>query len=172
MLDWADPQNQTRKRQLQPNKGWRYLQGTGCVEGHLIGGCLEVLDWLRGTEFWPELDVWQNAILFLETSEDGVPPITVVCFLRCLAAVGVLERLAGLLVGRPGGQIPPETFPHYDEAILTTIRDEYDLTALPIVTQMDFGHTEPICVLPLGVRARIDCERQQVVILENAVCAE
>ena len=27
MLDWADPANQTRRRQLNPSTGWRFLQG-------------------------------------------------------------------------------------------------------------------------------------------------
>ena len=39
----------------------------------------------------------------------------------------------------------------------------------PIVTNMDFGHTDPMLVLPYGVMARIDCDRRQFEIIERAV---
>jgi muramoyltetrapeptide carboxypeptidase LdcA involved in peptidoglycan recycling len=48
------------------------------------------------------------------------------------------------------------------------VREEEGLADLPIVTQMDFGHTEPVVVLPYGVEAQIDCARQEVAILEAA----
>jgi len=34
---------------------------------------------------------------------------------------------------------------------------------------MDFGHTDPMFVLPYGVKAEINCETQQIRILESAV---
>ncbi len=40
---------------------------------------------------------------------------------------------------------------------------------LPIITGMDFGHTDPVCVIPYGVLAEIDCEGQKVSLLESAV---
>jgi len=168
-LDWNIPENQSRRRQLNPSTGWKFLQGTGVVEGRLIGGCVEVLDWLRGTDFWPSLPEWEKVILFLETSEEGPPPASVGRFVRCLAAVGVLPRLSGILFGRPGGQIPPETFAEYDAVLTDAVSEEAGLTDLPIVTGMDFGHTDPMMVLPLGLNARIDCDGRQFSILESAV---
>jgi muramoyltetrapeptide carboxypeptidase LdcA involved in peptidoglycan recycling len=90
-LDWRNPENQLRRRQLNPSPGSSFLQGKGIVEGKLIGGCVEVLDWLRGTEFWPGLPEWENAILFLETSEEGPPAAYVGRFIRVLAAMGCRE---------------------------------------------------------------------------------
>ena len=49
------------------------------------------------------------------------------------------------------------------------IAEEEGLTALPIVTRMDFGHTDPMFVLPYGALARIDCEARSFAILEPAV---
>ena len=168
-LDWADPENQERKRALNPSTGWRYLQGEGVRSGRLIGGCLEVFDWLRGTALWPDLDFWNDAILFLETAENAPPPEILTCALRALAAVGVLERLSGILLGRPGGGIPPDDFVNYDDALLSVVSGEYGLTDMPIVTRMDFGHTDPFFVMPYGVRAEIDCDAQTFSIVENAV---
>lgn len=167
-LDWADPDNQARKRKLNPSAGWSFLQGRGVHRGHLIGGCFEVLDWLRGTDVWPPAETWRGAILFLETSEDAPPPEAVLRGLRTYAAMGILRELSGILFGRPGGGVPPEWFEEYDEAICAVVRDEEGLTDLPIVTRMDFGHTDPMFVLPYGVEAEIDCDAEKLTILESA----
>jgi muramoyltetrapeptide carboxypeptidase LdcA involved in peptidoglycan recycling len=168
-LDWADPANQARKRALTPNEGWSFLQGRGIARGHLIGGCIEVLDWLRGTDFWPPPEAWQGAILFLETSEEAPTPLAVTRLLRALAAVDVLGRIAGLLFGRPGGQAPPERFGEYDQALLQVVAEEQGLTDLPIISHMDFGHTDPMFVLPLGVQAEIDADAREFRITESGV---
>jgi muramoyltetrapeptide carboxypeptidase LdcA involved in peptidoglycan recycling len=168
-LDWADPANQSRNRKLNPSSGWSFLQGRGVHRGHLIGGCVEVLDWLRGTDFWPDARMWQGAILFLETSEDKPTPEDVVYYLRVYAALGILDDLAGILCGRPGGGVPIEQFDAYDRAILQVLVEEEGLRDLPIVTQMDFGHTDPMFVLPYGIQAEIDCDQHKFSILESAV---
>lgn len=166
-LDWSEPANQNIQRKRNPSTGWKFLQGKGIHRGHLIGGCLEVLDWTRGTEIFPE--DWQNAILFFETSEEAPPPDYVKRTLRVFAAMGILEKLSGILFGRPGGEVPIQKFDEYDQAILDVVSREEDLTDLPVITCMDFGHTSPMFVLPYGVQAEIDFERKRFSILENAV---
>ena len=169
MLDWAVLEHQSQKRRLNPSESWRFLQGSGTRRGHLIGGCFEVLDWLRGTSFWPQPGDWENTILFLETSEDAPSPDAVMYGLRTFAALGVLHKLSGILFARPGGQIPPEKFKEYDKAILRVVSGEEGLGDLPVVTNMDFGHTDPMFVIPYGIEAEIDCKEQQFSILESAV---
>jgi len=168
-LDWAEPENQLCKRKINPVQGWNYLQGEGVRRGHLIGGCLEVLDWLRGTDVWPDAEAWQDAIVFLETSEEAPSPTRVLRVLRALAAMGILRRLSGILLGRPGGPVPLEQFGEYDEVLLQVVTKEEGLAELPIVTGMDFGHTDPMFLLPYGVEAEIDCDRRQFAITEAAV---
>lgn len=46
---------------------------------------------------------------------------------------------------------------------------EYNLQDKPVITQMDFGHTDPMFTIPYGVKAEIDCINQTFSILENAV---
>ena len=128
-----------------------------------------MLDWLRGTDFWPDLGAWQDAILFLDTSEDAPSPDMVKYGLRTYAALGILSRLSGLLFARPGGQIPPEKFEEYDQVLLQVVAEEAGLTDLPLITGMDFGHTDPMFVLPYGIQAKIDCDGHRVEITENAV---
>lgn len=164
-LDWGNPENQNVKRRLNPSKGWKFLQGTGIHRGRLIGGCIEVFDWARGTELFPTH--WQDAILFLETSEDAPPPEFVKYTLRVYATMGILSRLSGILFARPYDD--EAKFAEYDRAILQVVHDEEGLTDLPIITNMDFGHTSPIFVIPYGVQAEIDCDLKRFLILENAV---
>jgi muramoyltetrapeptide carboxypeptidase LdcA involved in peptidoglycan recycling len=166
-LDWGDPANQQIKRKLNPSTGWKFLQGKGIRRGHLLGGCLEILDWTRGITIF--LGDWQDAILFIETSEEAPPPEYVKRTLRVFAAMGLLQNLSGILFGRPGGEVPIDKFDEYDQAILQVINEEQGLTNLPIITNMDFGHTSPMFVLPYGVQAEIDFENKRFSILENAV---
>lgn len=168
-LDWGDPHLQ-RPRQLQPNTGWRWLQGQGVQQGRLIGGCIEVLDWLRGTQLWPTAEEWRDAVLFLETSEEAPSPEAVLYMLRCLGALGVLQSSRGLLFGRPGGTaLNDEERRAYDDVLLRATRNELGLHDLPIISNLDFGHTDPIMVLPYGLQTEIDCEQQRIRILESAV---
>jgi muramoyltetrapeptide carboxypeptidase LdcA involved in peptidoglycan recycling len=167
-LDWGVPENQSVARKLRPHEGWRFW-GDRVARGPLIGGCLEVLEFLRGTELWPEGDAWQDAILFLETSEEAPEPIILQRALRVYAAMGILRRISGLLFGKPGGNQPLERWGGYEEALLQVVREEEGLADLPVVTRMDFGHTDPTFVLPYGVEAEIDPAARRFCILEGAV---
>lgn len=168
-LDWAEPAHQTRERTLNQSSGWKFIQGSGIHQGHLVGGCVEVLNWLRGTAVWPTSELWRGAILFIETSEEAPSPDDVKRGMRAFAAAGVLKEIRGILFGRPGGQVPVEQFSAYDQAITQVVVNEEKLTDIPIVTRMDFGHTDPMMVLPLGVECEIDCDAERVSIHENAV---
>jgi muramoyltetrapeptide carboxypeptidase LdcA involved in peptidoglycan recycling len=165
-LEWADPELQTQSRKLYPCSGWRWLQGTGIHRGRLMGGCVEVVDWLRGSPVWPDLAVWRESVLFLELSEEAIAPSTLVRILRSIAATGALQAVRGILFGRPYGE--ESSFGAYDMALREVCR-ELGLESLPVVTQMDFGHTDPMFVIPYGVEAEIDCDRQQFRYTDAAV---
>jgi muramoyltetrapeptide carboxypeptidase LdcA involved in peptidoglycan recycling len=160
---WDDEKRNEKKRQLQPCSGWKWLQGSGRHRGRLIGGCMDVIDWLRGTPVWPEPEVWRNSILFLETSEDQPSPMLVTYMLRSLGATGALNDIQGILYGRPFGH--EASFQAYDDALLRVLA-ELKLTSIPLITRMDFGHTDPKLTLPIGVAAEIDCDVQQIRLLE------
>ena len=162
---WGDDKRNEKPRPLRPSSGWRWLQGAGCHRGHLVGGCLDVLDWLRGTPVWPDESAWRDSIIFLEISEDAPSPSAVVKMLRSLAATGALREARGILFGRPYGE--EAIFDEYDGAVLQILA-ELKLSSLPLVTRMDFGHTDPKFVVPYGVEAEINCDAQHIRFLESA----
>ncbi len=168
-LDWSDPALQAQKRKKNPSAGWKCLQGQGVHQGRLIGGCVEVLDWLRGTPLWPDPSVWKNAVLFLETSEEAPSPEAVQRILRAFAACGILEEINAILFGRPGGNVPVSVFQDYDRMLTGFVKNELSRPHLPLFTRLDFGHTDPMMVLPIGRDCVIDCFNTTITIPENAV---
>lgn len=165
-LAWNDPKNQTIARKLESSSGWRWLQGKGKVQGALLGGCIEVLEMIKGTSVWVAPKDWAGKIMFLETSEEKMTPNSFQHILRNYAATGIFKNIAGLLVARPYDNL---YWKEYDALLLKTIVEEEGLTDLPIITGMDFGHTCPTFTLPLGIEAEIDCDKQIFSIIENAV---
>jgi muramoyltetrapeptide carboxypeptidase LdcA involved in peptidoglycan recycling len=164
-LPWKE-KNRDIQRQLQDNTGYELLQGQGKVQGRLIGGCIEVMEMLKGTEVWPKLETWENSILFFETSEDKTDPIYVECWLRNYGSIGVLQRIKGIIFGKPYDNLYYE---EYKKALIRIVREELKLVDLPILYNMNFGHTAPMCVLPYGAMAEIDCEAKSFSILESGV---
>ena len=167
-LPWKDPENQNRRRRLTPSTGPRTLQGSGTVQGHLIGGCAEVLEMLKGSDWWPPPDYWEDAILFYETSEEAPPAAQVLRWLRNFAAQGILQRLSGVVLGRPGGRTDEAYRVEQERAVLRAL-EEAGLSHLPVLAELDFGHTDPITTLPYGAMAQIDCSLARLTILEPGV---
>ncbi|MDY0029524.1 MAG: LD-carboxypeptidase [Pseudobdellovibrionaceae bacterium] len=165
-MDWSDPENQKRKRPLQKASGPILLQGEGIHQGRLIGGCIDVFPMIIGTALWPKAEDFNKAILFLETSEEAPSPDDVKRILRNLGVQGILENLTGIIIGRPGGNV--QKLDQYDVAIQSTLSEEFGLTNLPVLAQMDFGHTDPMCVLPYGISGQIDCTTKRLTLLEPA----
>ena len=165
-LSWENPENQNISRKLTPCTGWRWLQGKGKIQGALLGGCVEVLEMIKGTSIWVAPKDWMGKIMFLETSEEKMLPNSFQHILRNYAATGIFRNIAGLLVARPYDNL---YWNEYDEILLKIIREEEGLVDLPIITGMDFGHTCPTFTLPLGIRAEIDCDKQTFSIIENAL---
>ena len=151
--DWSDPANQNKKRKKLPTDGYRFLLGKKPVQGRLIGGCLEVLEMIKATPVWFDKKVWKDCILFLDLSEEAPSSTYIIRCLRNYAAAGILKRIKGILVGRPCNA--EKEFEAIDNAFIRAVRDEAGLD-MPIVTRMDFGHTDPICCLPYGALAEID----------------
>ena len=163
-LPWLE-ENKSRQRKYNQNAGYELLQGEGIVKGRLLGGCMEVFDMLRGTEIFPTLEDFDGSILFLETSEEKPPVWFVESGLRNYGITGVLDRIVGIILGKPQDE---ENYDEYKKAIQKVMK-EFGKEDLPIIFNMNFGHTEPKICIPYGALAEINCNNVTFSILESAV---
>jgi muramoyltetrapeptide carboxypeptidase LdcA involved in peptidoglycan recycling len=163
-LEWIE-ENKNRRRTMRRNLGYEVLQGSGVAKGHLIGGCIEVLEFAKGTELWPKQKYWENSILFFETSEEKPEPEFIKYWLRNYAAQGILQKANGIIFGKPQDE---KYYDEYKEEIQRVMK-EFDLEDLPILYNLNFGHTEPKFILPYGAMAEINCDKGTFTILESGV---
>lgn len=164
-LPW-DISNKDIQRNTYKNEGYEILQGNEIVKGRLIGGCIEVLEMIKGTEIWPSREQWENSILFIETSEDTPEPTYLEYWLRNYGSQGILNLVKGIIVGKPYDN---KYYEEYKQVILKIVRDELGLKHLPIMYNMNFGHTAPMITIPYGCLAEIDCDKSMFKILEPGV---
>lgn len=168
-LDWNDPANLEKEHLYEPNDLWQW-DGETSAEGILWGGCIESIDELlrHGIQI-PSLEDFENVILFTESSEEIPSADYVFRVYRALGERGILERVRGILVGRPKAwefdkQKNAEEKKEYRkaqrEAVLKAVR-QYNKT-IPVVQNMDFGHTNPQIALPYGGRMRIDSAEKKI----------
>lgn len=164
-LEWTQ-ENAEKSKTMQKNQEYELLQGEGkgLVTGHLIGGCLEVMEMIKGTTLWPEDSVFDGAIVFFETSEDTPPPNFVEYWLRNYGTKGILQRINGILWGKPYQEKYYEEYKH----VILKVMHEFH-AEIPILYNMTFGHNEPMLCLPYGSRAQINCQTRSVQILDSAV---
>lgn len=163
--DWADESQPNVLAEQHYSRGWQFLQGRGVVTGQLFGGCIEVLEFIKGTAFWPAPGFWHGKILFLETSEEKPTILQVTRWLRNYGLMGAFHDISALLIGRPRDYTLSEQLA-LDAAVLRVVHTEFGVDKLPIISNFDVGHTEPQRILPLGVRAEVDCTAMTVRLIE------
>jgi muramoyltetrapeptide carboxypeptidase LdcA involved in peptidoglycan recycling len=166
--DWNVTDDPSAVGELRDHNGWRWLNGDGPVQGRLVGGCIEVLEFLKGSRYWPSENWWTDRILFLETSEDRPTVEQVRYWLFNYGIQGVFERIKGLIVGRARGYTADQKL-ELDDAIHSIVIDMFGATHIAIATNMDFGHTDPQWILPLGVIAELHPAASTFRLLEPAV---
>lgn len=86
-------------------------------------------------------------------------------WLRNYGVQGILQKANGIIFGKPQDE---KYYEEYKEEILKVMK-EFNLEDTPILYNMNFGHTEPKFIVPLGALAEINCNIESFTILENAV---
>jgi muramoyltetrapeptide carboxypeptidase LdcA involved in peptidoglycan recycling len=163
-IEWLE-ENASLEKTMHENQGYEILQGSGKVTGHLIGGCIEVLEMAKGTSLWPDDEIFNDAVLFFETSEEMAEPKYIEYWLRNYGSLGILQKAKALLFGKP---YQGRYYEEYKNSILKII-SELQLFDLPVVYNMSYGHNEPMCILPYGAFAEVDCGNRTFTILESGV---
>jgi muramoyltetrapeptide carboxypeptidase len=117
------------------------LSHGGTARGRLIGGNLAMFCALLGTPYLPDTD---GALLFIEDISEE--PYRVDRMLSQLRLSGVLDRIAGLIVGSFSGAESPDA----------VLADHLPRLRCPVLAGWPAGHGQPNRPLPLGVMAEVD----------------
>lgn len=161
-IKWRE-ENVHKETPTWKNSGYEIILGEGKVQGHLMGGCVDVFPELLGTSLWPSIEEWKGAILLLENSEMNMPPEVLAWFLRNLYVQGVISVINGIIVGKPPIL---DKYEKYKEVFIDIIGNECKRPDLPIIYNVNVGHTYPIGVFPLGLQYEIDCKAKTLTLLE------
>jgi len=169
-LDWAEKGNLNKKRPMYPSEGWHWHnKQSSLIEGRLWGGCLEVLDFhLSIKKYLPTQDELNETVLFIETSEEMPPNGFVYRFIAALAELGLLKRFKAILMAYPKaqfcGQLPPEgrdAFITNQKNAVKNALEDYGVD-LPVIFNMNFGHTDPQIIIPNGGKVKIDFQSEAI----------
>ncbi len=151
---------------VKPLTNWEEWK-KGKAEGYLIGGNLHLLTNLIGTEYFPPKEFFDGSILFWE--EIGEPLHNIARFLTHLKYAGVLENLAGMVVGKITYIKPPRekevVAPSLKELVLDVLQD-YDF---PIMANLDFGHFTVNIPMIDGIKVAFDTQKLELNFLEGSV---
>lgn len=149
------------ERRWQDNEGWRVVV-PGCATAPVICANLNTLVSIAGTQYEPDLT---GHILLIE--EMAAPLSRYERNLRHLQLLGVFDRIAGLLIGKP--EAPDlEGAPFTAEELL---REVIGPVRYPVVMDIDVGHTHPSLTLALGTPIEVQAtgESAHITVLEPMV---
>lgn len=163
---WSDDRfsDKHEKLQFEPNEGWWILH-EGEAEGTLLGSNLCTLNLLQGTEFMPDI---RGSILFLEDDHESAAR-TFDRDLQSLLYQPHFSGVRGLVIGRFQKTTANGAAPVTRSLLEYIIRTKPELKNLPIIANVDFGHTQPNTTYPIGgtVRLRAGKERSEIMIVEH-----
>ncbi len=141
-LWFLDQENRT----FIPNEGYWNIH-TGQARGTIIGSNLCTFNLLLGTKYRPAFE--KDTILFIEDTE-GTDILTFERNMQALLYQPDFGNVKGLVIGRfqKGSKVTREQL----EFILN---NKKELAGLPILANVDFGHTTPLLTIPIGGTATL-----------------
>lgn len=137
------------------NVGWRSeTPDVGEWQGTLWGGNLAMICSLIGTPWLPQFD---DGILVIEDVNEH--PFRVERMLIQLQQSGILARQRAIITG----SFTSSALSDYDNGFDFASVWQYlrDVTSLPVISDLAFGHDADTVTLPLGARARLRVANHQ-----------
>ncbi len=146
---WANDQ---KNRNFVKNEGF-WLINEGEAEGKIIGGNQCTFNLLQGTEFMPNLE---GKLLFLEDDNEA-HVATIDRDLQSIIHQPDFNKVKGIVFGR----FQPDT--KMTKKLLTKIiKTKKELNALPVIANVDFGHTTPFITFPIGGTAKLLAQNKKI----------
>lgn len=158
-IEWENkPENEIKWNE---NIGYNVIQGTGKVTGRLMGGCSGPLHQIMGTFAYPQRDIWEDSIIFLENGSPYGSTLAGLHEWRAFAASGIFDKAKGMITNNLNEE--------EKKLLLRFLKYEVHREDLPVLINVDFCHRTPMTVLPIGAMAEIDCDKATFSILESGV---
>lgn len=137
-------------REFVPRTPWQTFCG-GVGKGLLVGGYTLNFAMMVGGEFFP-FDETEDYLLIMEDHEMFFEPIAVSSLLSHIGQSRLMPRVRGLIFGDYSDR-------RFDE-LDGMLRRFGERHHIPVVYSHDFGHGDTHAVLPIGIRAELDADRQ------------
>ena len=137
----------------------RIIIKKGKAEGILVGGNLDCIEKLCGLEY--ESD-FKNKIFFWEEIGDSIEDMD--RNLTHLRLRGVFDKIRGMVIGHLEHCLTKGEHYKKFEKMIKEVTKKYDF---PILKIEEFGHTLNNATIPIGVKARIDNNKFEI--LESGV---
>lgn len=138
------------KREFIKNDGYWQIHD-GDAEGTIIGGNLCTFNLLLGTKYRPEFP--KDTILMIEDAGD-TSDVVFDRNLQALCHQPDFENVKGLIIGRF-----QKSSKVTREALEFIINNKPELRNLPVLANVDYGHSTPILTIPLGGHAKLNDSR-------------
>lgn len=156
--NWSDDtwwRKDQGNRQLMANSGYLVIN-EGKVQGKVLGANLCTLNLLQGTEFMPDLD---GAVLFIEDDELTFPA-EFDRDLQSLIHLPSFKGVKGLVIGRfqKTSKVTPDL-------LKQIIKSKKELSEMPVIAELDFGHTDPKITFPIGGEVQISTDSKKTKII-------
>lgn len=152
--EWSDDEwykNQDN-RLLEKNTGWQLINA-GKASGTILGGNLCTLNLLQGTKYMPDLN---DSILFLEDDELTFPE-NFGRDLQSLIHQPGFDSVKGVVIGRF------QKASKITQGLLKQIiKSKEELNNVPVVADVDFGHTDPKVTFPVGGTCRLEASKNNL----------
>lgn len=160
--NWSDDSwyKDQDKRNLIKNDGWLVIN-EGKANGTIIGGNLCTFNLLQGTEYMPTFE--NNTVLFLEDDEE-TNPHNFDRDLQSLIHLPDFNKVSGIVIGR-FQKVSEVT----NELLTKIIKTKHELKNVPVIANVDFGHTDPKITFPIGgvVEVTANTSNSEVTIIEH-----
>ncbi|KKQ23723.1 MAG: muramoyltetrapeptide carboxypeptidase [Candidatus Roizmanbacteria bacterium GW2011_GWC2_37_13] len=145
--NWSDDQwyLDQNKRELIKNSG-HLIINEGEASGTILGANLCTFNLLQATEYFPDLT---DSILFLEDDYESAPH-TFDRDLQSLIYLPNFNKVKGLVIGRFQKKSKMT-----DDLLIKIIKTKKELNNIPVVVNVDFGHTDPKITFPIGGKVKI-----------------
>lgn len=146
---WA---NEQTKRNFIENEGF-WIINEGIAEGKILGGNQCTFNLLHGTKFMPNLN---DSILFLE-DDNETHIATIDRDLQSIIHQSGFENVKGIVFGRF------QTSTKMTKKLLNQIiKTKKELQNIPIIANVDFGHTAPFITFPIGGTCKLEIKNKNV----------